>query len=70
VRQGSDARGARACAGIPPKLEQSLQQGGAFVFRGCDALLQHYDEGTGAHVELAALLAAAGVAPAPQRTLE
>jgi hypothetical protein len=57
-----------AATGIPPKLEQSLQQGGAFVFRGSEALLQHYDEGTGAHVELAALLSAAGVAP--QRKLE
>ena len=48
---------------IPPKLEQSLQQGGAFVFRGREAVLEHYDESTGAHVELAALLKAAGVAP-------
>jgi hypothetical protein len=50
--------------GIPPKLDQSLQQGGAFVFRGERAVLEHYDEATGAHVELAALLAAAGVSPA------
>ena len=48
---------------LPPKMEQSLQQGGAFVFRGREAVLQHYDESTGAHVDLGALLAAAGVAP-------
>ncbi len=47
---------------IPPKLEQSLQQGGAFVFRGTETVLEHYDEATGAHVELAALLDAAGAA--------
>ena len=48
---------------IPPKLEQSLQQGGSFVFCGKDAVFEHYDESTGAHADLAALLAAAGVAP-------
>ena len=47
---------------IPPKLEQSLQQGGAFVFRGRTAVLEHYDEATGAHAQLADLLRAAGVA--------
>ena len=47
---------------IPPKLEQSLQQGGAFVFKGKTAVFEHYDEATGAHAELADLLRAAGVA--------
>ena len=47
---------------IPPKLEQSLQQGGSFVFRGRDAVFEHYDEATGAHAELNDLLRAAGVA--------
>ena len=47
---------------IPPKLEQSLQQGGSFVFRGREAVFEHYDEATGAHAELADLLRAAGVA--------
>jgi len=46
---------------IPPKLEQSLQQGGAFVFRGRSAVFEHYDEATGAHAQLADLLSAAGV---------
>ena len=46
---------------IPPKLEQSLQQGGAFVFRGRVAVFEHYDEATGAHAQLADLLRAAGV---------
>ena len=51
-----------SAAWIPPKIEQSLQQGGAFVFRGREAVFEHYDEATGAHAELADLLRAAGVA--------
>eukprot|EP00238_Polyblepharides_amylifera_P015763 CAMPEP_0196578934 /NCGR_PEP_ID=MMETSP1081-20130531/13584_1 /TAXON_ID=36882 /ORGANISM="Pyramimonas amylifera, Strain CCMP720" /LENGTH=167 /DNA_ID=CAMNT_0041898335 /DNA_START=386 /DNA_END=890 /DNA_ORIENTATION=- len=37
---------------IPPKLEQGLQQGGVFVFKGKEAFLEHYDESTGAHIAL------------------
>lgn len=47
---------------LPPRPEQGLQQGGAFVFRGSSTVLAHYDEATGAHVELTSLLRAAGVA--------
>ena len=35
------------------------------MFKGREAVLEHYDESTGAHVELAALLKAAGVAQLP-----
>ena len=37
---------------IPPKLEQSFQQGGAFIFKGPNTLFGHYDGGAGAHVEV------------------
>lgn len=45
----------------PPRMDQALQQGGAFVFRGTECVLSHYDESTGAHVALADLLRAAGL---------
>ena len=44
---------------IPPKLDQGLQQGGAFVFEGDKLLLGHYDPSTGAHVDLDEVLRAA-----------
>ena len=44
---------------IPPKLEQGLQQGGTFVFRGDREIFSHYDPSTGAHANLATVLAAA-----------
>ena len=37
---------------LPPKSDQGLQQGGAFVFDGAELLLGHYDPSTGAHVKL------------------
>ena len=44
---------------LPPKSDQGLQQGGAFVFEGDKLLFQHYDPSTGAHVDLDDLLQAA-----------
>ena len=44
---------------LPPKSDQGLQQGGAFVFEGDKLLFQHYDPSTGAHVDLDDLLRAA-----------
>lgn len=40
-------------------VEKTLVQGGSFVFDGRTTLLEHYDESSGAHVELDALLDAA-----------
>lgn len=44
---------------IPPEQSQALQQGGAFVFRGKECVLQHYDQATGDHVDLDLLLSKA-----------
>lgn len=44
---------------IPPKLEQGLQQGGVFVFKGSEMVYSHYDPSTGAHADLGTVLAAA-----------
>ena len=44
---------------LPPKLEQGLQQGGAFVFDGPELLFQHFDPSTGANADLTAVLEAA-----------
>jgi len=41
---------------IPPKLDQGLQQGGVFVFKGDTTLLEHKDEATGAHLAVAEIL--------------
>ncbi|KAK3275609.1 hypothetical protein CYMTET_16275 [Cymbomonas tetramitiformis] len=41
---------------IPPKLDQGLQQGGVFAFKGDVSLLEHYDEATGAHIALEDIL--------------
>lgn len=49
---------------IPPKLDQGLQQGGAFVFRGKDMVFGHRDPSTGAHVDLAKVLEVALAAKA------
>jgi len=43
---------------LPPKSDQGLQQGGAFVFDGPNLLFCHYDPSTGAHVDLDDLLKA------------
>jgi len=37
---------------LPPKNDQGLQQGGAFVFDGSTLLFSHYDPSTGAHANL------------------
>ena len=41
---------------LPPKADQGLQQGGAFVFEGDRLLFQHRDPSTGAHADLNTLL--------------
>ena len=41
---------------LPPKNDQGLQQGGAFVFEGESLLFQHYDPSTGAHADLDTVL--------------
>ena len=44
---------------LPPKSDQGLQQGGAFVFEGAELLFQHFDPSTGAHADLSSVLGAA-----------
>ena len=44
---------------LPPKSDQGLQQGGAFVFSGEALLFQHFDPSTGAHANLDEVLQAA-----------
>ena len=44
---------------LPPKNDQGLQQGGAFVFEGSTTLYSHYDPSTGAHADLEDVLRAA-----------
>lgn len=44
---------------MPKSIEATLVQGASFVFDGKDALLEHYDESSGAHVPLEELLEAA-----------
>mmetsp|Transcript_25050 Transcript_25050/g.42844 ORF Transcript_25050/g.42844 Transcript_25050/m.42844 type:complete len:157 (-) Transcript_25050:406-876(-) len=46
-------------AWLPPKNDQGLQQGGAFVFEGDTLLFGHYDPSTGAHADLDDVLRAA-----------
>jgi hypothetical protein len=46
---------------LPPKSDQGLQQGGAFVFEGSSLLFGHYDPSTGAHADLDDVLRAATV---------
>ena len=41
---------------IPPKLDQGLQQGGAFVFEGKHLLYSRKDSSTGDHVDINTLL--------------
>lgn len=45
---------------VPPKLEQSLQQGGLFLFEGARCVFNHFDPSTGAHADLKAVAAVAG----------
>mmetsp|Transcript_157808 Transcript_157808/g.278612 ORF Transcript_157808/g.278612 Transcript_157808/m.278612 type:complete len:151 (+) Transcript_157808:512-964(+) len=44
---------------LPPKSDQGLQQGGAFVFEGSKLLFSHFDPSTGAHADLEDVLKAA-----------
>lgn len=41
---------------IPPKREQAFNQGGTFVFQGDRTLFAHYDESTGAHADIQAVV--------------
>ena len=36
---------------IPPKIEQSTNHGGTFIFKGDDLIFAHYDESPGTHYE-------------------
>ncbi|KAL9189424.1 hypothetical protein ACHAXT_009099 [Thalassiosira profunda] len=36
---------------IPPKLEQSTNHGGTFIFNGDDVVFAHYDESPGTHAD-------------------
>uniref|UniRef100_A0A7S2BHG2 Uncharacterized protein n=1 Tax=Octactis speculum TaxID=3111310 RepID=A0A7S2BHG2_9STRA len=40
-------------------IEKTLVQGGSFVFRGRETLVEHYDESSGAHLPIQTLLDAA-----------
>lgn len=42
----------RTAMWIPPKLEQGLQQGGAFVFRGKNVVYSYKDPSAGAHADI------------------
>ena len=44
---------------MPSTIEATLVQGASFVFKGKEALLEHYDESSGAHVSVDDLLEAA-----------
>lgn len=44
---------------IPPKLDQGLQQGGIFVFKGQEEIFGHFDPSTGAHADLPTVLSVA-----------
>lgn len=45
----------------PAKIEDTLRQGGTFVFRGSELLLEHFDEKVGDNCEIDAILASIGV---------
>mmetsp|Transcript_18360 Transcript_18360/g.33137 ORF Transcript_18360/g.33137 Transcript_18360/m.33137 type:complete len:99 (-) Transcript_18360:373-669(-) len=36
---------------VPPKLEQSTNHGGTFIFNGDDTVFAHYDESPGTHAD-------------------
>lgn len=36
---------------IPPKIEQSTNHGGTFIFKGNDVVFAHYDESPGTHAD-------------------
>lgn len=48
---------------IPPEQDQAFQQGGTFVFKGCECLYQHFDQSTGDHAPLKVVLSTAIGAP-------
>jgi hypothetical protein len=37
---------------LPPKQSQAFNQGGTFIFDGSNTVFAHYDESTGAHVNV------------------
>lgn len=43
---------------MPKKMDDTLRQGGTFVFRGHKLLLEHYDEKVGDNCEIDAILVA------------
>lgn len=43
----------------PRAIEKTLVQGGSFVFKGGEVLLEHYDASSGDHLKICALLDAA-----------
>lgn len=47
----------------PRAIEKTLVQGGSFVFKGSETLLEHYDESSGAHLGIDDLLQAALAQP-------
>jgi len=53
---------------IPPKLEQGLQQGGAFVFLGKETMFAYRDPSAGAHVDLNLVLSVALQASSSQKS--
>lgn len=36
---------------LPPKIEQSTNHGGTFIFNGDDVVFAHYDESPGTHAD-------------------
>ena len=36
---------------VPPKIEQSTNHGGTFIFKGDDVIFAHYDESPGTHAD-------------------
>mmetsp|Transcript_3498 Transcript_3498/g.5421 ORF Transcript_3498/g.5421 Transcript_3498/m.5421 type:complete len:82 (-) Transcript_3498:273-518(-) len=44
---------------MPINMEASFVQGASFVFDGKNAILEHYDESSGAHVSIEKILEAA-----------
>jgi hypothetical protein len=36
---------------IPPKIEQSTNHGGTFIFNGDNVVFAHYDESPGTHAD-------------------
>jgi len=37
---------------LPPKIEQSTNHGGTFIFNGDDVIFAHYDQSPGTHADI------------------